>query len=47
VSFWRYRFPEGAPRLAAADELLTIFQDFAHNFGLDPKVHDPAAIVTA
>ena len=47
VSFWRYRFPEGAPKLAAADELLTIFQDFAHNFGLDPKVHDPAAIVTA
>jgi hypothetical protein len=28
TSFWNYRFPAGAPRVADASELLTIFQDF-------------------
>jgi hypothetical protein len=28
TSFWNYRFPTGAPRVADAAELLTIFQDF-------------------
>jgi hypothetical protein len=34
-SFWRYRFPEGAPKLADAEELMSIFLDFAQSFGLD------------
>jgi hypothetical protein len=28
TSFWNYRFPEGVPRAAHAEELATIFQDF-------------------
>ena len=35
ASFWRYRFPDGAPKLADADELMSIFLDFAQSFGLD------------
>jgi len=32
VSFWHYRFPPGKPINADADELSTIFQDFASGF---------------
>ena len=32
VSFWRYRFPQGQPALADAEELGVIFQDFASGF---------------
>jgi hypothetical protein len=32
VSFWRYRFPPGAPVLVDAEELSIIFQDFASGF---------------
>ena len=32
VSFWRYRFPQGQPALADAEELSTIFQDFVSSF---------------
>jgi hypothetical protein len=32
VSFWRYRFPPGAPVLIDAEELSIIFQDFASGF---------------
>ena len=35
TSFWRYRFPDGAPKLAEAAELMTIFQDFAQSFGFE------------
>jgi hypothetical protein len=38
TSFWSYRFPPGAPRLAEADELTTIFQDFTRSFGLDSSL---------
>jgi hypothetical protein len=37
TSFWRYRFPDKAPKLADAEELMTIFQDFAHSFGLESQ----------
>jgi hypothetical protein len=33
VSFWRYRFPSGAPVLVDAEELSAIFQDFSSGFG--------------
>jgi len=33
VSFWRYRFPAGAPTLIDAEELSAIFQDFSSGFG--------------
>jgi hypothetical protein len=29
TSFWKYRFPEGAPRRVDCDELTAIFQDFS------------------
>jgi hypothetical protein len=29
TSFWKYRFPRGAPRTVGADELVAIFEDFA------------------
>ena len=32
VSFWRFRFPPGAPRHIDAEELSVIFQDFASGF---------------
>ncbi len=31
VSYWRFRFPEDAPLLAAADELTDILEDFAQS----------------
>jgi len=37
VSFWQYRFPEGAPRAADADELVAIFLDFTQSFGVAVK----------
>ncbi|HWA90907.1 MAG TPA: hypothetical protein VG889_12780 [Rhizomicrobium sp.] len=33
ASFWRYRFPAGAPRTADAEELSTIFNDFLSSVG--------------
>ena len=35
TSFWQYRFPPGTSKLADADELIAIFQDFIRSFGLD------------
>jgi hypothetical protein len=32
VSFWRYRFPPGAPKHIDAEELTAIFQDFGSGF---------------
>jgi hypothetical protein len=32
TSFWKYRFPEGAPRHVDCDELTAIFQDFSRGF---------------
>jgi hypothetical protein len=32
TSFWKYRFPEGAPRTVDCDELTAIFQDFSRGF---------------
>jgi hypothetical protein len=32
VTFWRYRFPPGAPAVIDAEELSIIFQDFAAGF---------------
>jgi hypothetical protein len=37
TSFWRYRFPDAAPKMAEAEELTMIFQDFAHSFGLEAQ----------
>jgi hypothetical protein len=37
ASFWQYRFPEGAPRAADVDELVTMFQDFTQSFGMPLK----------
>lgn len=34
TSFWHYRFPEGAPKVADVDELSTIFRDFSHSVGV-------------
>jgi hypothetical protein len=33
ASFWRYRFPTGAPRVADVEELTTIFHDFLNSVG--------------
>jgi hypothetical protein len=41
VSFWRYRFPPGAPVLIDAEELAIIFQDFASGFN-EKKDEGPA-----
>ena len=38
TSFWQYRFPPGAPKVADAEELTNIFQDFTRSFGLDNMV---------
>jgi hypothetical protein len=32
-SFWRYRFPDGAPRTIDVEELTAIFQDFSNSLG--------------
>ena len=32
TSFWKYRFPAGAPRTVDCDELTAIFQDFSKGF---------------
>jgi hypothetical protein len=34
TSFWHYRFPAGAPKAADAEELMTIFRDFANSVGV-------------
>lgn len=41
TSFWKYRFPKGAPQSVEADELVAIFQDFAKGFTAEtkPKAH--------
>jgi hypothetical protein len=36
VSFWRYRFAPGSPRIDS-EELAAIFQDFLSGFGEKPK----------
>jgi hypothetical protein len=41
VSFWRLRFPPGAPLLIDAEELSVIFQDFASGFG-ERQEEEPA-----
>jgi hypothetical protein len=38
TSFWNYRFPQGAPRAAHADELVTIFQDFTKGMAADVEM---------
>jgi hypothetical protein len=35
TSFWKYRFPEGAPRTVDCEELTTIFQDFSKGFTIE------------
>lgn len=35
ASFWRYRFPEGAPLTASWDEMMDILQDFEASLGLE------------
>jgi hypothetical protein len=35
TSFWKYRFPEGAPRTVDCEELTAIFQDFSRGFMID------------
>jgi hypothetical protein len=34
TSFWKYRFPDGAPRAVDCDELTAIFQDFSMGFSV-------------
>lgn len=38
TSFWKYRFPEGAPRSVDCDELTAIFQDFSKGFSLENRL---------
>jgi len=38
TSFWNYRFPQGAPRAAHVDELVTIFQDFTKGMAADMQL---------
>jgi len=38
TSFWQYRFPSDAPRLADGDELMSIFQDFGQSFGTAARI---------
>lgn len=38
TSFWKYRFPEGAPRTVDCDELTAIFQDFSKGFSLENRL---------
>jgi hypothetical protein len=38
TSFWKYRFPEGAPRTVDADELTAIFQDFSKGFTVEKSL---------
>jgi hypothetical protein len=40
ISFWRYRFPAGAPALVDAEELSAIFHDFSSGFGEKPKAEE-------
>jgi len=41
VSFWRYRFPQNAPKLIDAEELAAIFQDFTSGFADHDKENKP------
>jgi hypothetical protein len=38
TSFWKYRFPEGAPRRVDCDELSAIFQDFSRGFAAQDRL---------
>ncbi|HET7084604.1 MAG TPA: hypothetical protein VFI23_07535 [Rhizomicrobium sp.] len=38
TSFWNYRFPQGAPRAAHSEELVTIFQDFTKGLMMDMEL---------
>ena len=38
TSFWKYRFPEGAPKGVDCDELTAIFQDFSKGFSLENRL---------
>jgi hypothetical protein len=40
ISFWRYRFPPGAPTMIDAEELSAIFQDFTSGFSDKIKEDD-------
>jgi hypothetical protein len=40
ASFWRYRFPAGAPKVADSEELAAIFRDFLNSFGGGTTVLD-------
>jgi hypothetical protein len=42
VSFWRYRFPPGAPKHIDAEELTAIFQDFTSGFGERARDEGPS-----
>jgi hypothetical protein len=42
VSYWSYRFPEGAPLTAAADEVLEILHEFEASLS-NPSEHSIAA----
>ena len=43
VSFWRYRFPQGAHASIDGDELSAIFQDFSSGFG--EKVKEEPSVI--
>jgi hypothetical protein len=43
VSFWRYRFPVGQPKMIDAEELTTIFQDFTGGFA--DKLKEEGSII--
>jgi hypothetical protein len=38
TSFWKYRFPEGAPRIVDWEELMAIFHDFSKGFTVENKL---------
>ena len=38
TSFWKYRFPAGAPRTVDCEELTAIFQDFSKGFSMEKSL---------
>jgi hypothetical protein len=38
TSFWKYRFPAGAPKSVDCEELTAIFQDFSKGFSLENRL---------
>jgi hypothetical protein len=45
VSFWRYRFPPGAPRTVSPTELMDLFQDFEGTLEFSPEQQDDSALM--